>query len=325
MNKLHITNVEHQQHPKTPVVNRSVRRQEIQATMERMWLNDAEQFNPERDSVQRKRVSHTLMTVKKYLDLNDKRCVDLGCGSGVITRLLRDANSKVDAVDIANLALERLKAHDMRHITPIQDCLPSSRLEDNAYDLVVCTELIGYLDPKEYRLLFAELARLVKKEGYVACSSSLDIHSENALERFSALAETEFEIEEWVLGYHLLWIKGCHFLEAPAHFIRASQDAFERNQEIGKRKALNKWWFRFNSTRPMALFWRGVNLLASPLAKGLRQSDALVNILEKVTKLIWDESGISHALFIGNRRPLTFPLPKNEIPIERKHKREVWE
>ena len=325
INRLKVTSVESNNNNSPPPLSRSARRQEVEATMERLWLNNPEQFNPERDAVQRKRVSSTLMTIKKHLHLKDKQSVDLGCGSGTMTRLIRDEGVKIDAVDIASQALELLKANNMRDITPIQDCLPSTRLDDNAYDLVICTEMIGYLQPKEYRMMFAELARLVKKDGIVLCSTSLELNSENALERFAALAETEFEIEEWVLRYDLLWIKFCHFFEMPTLFIKMSQNDFERNKEVEKRKGFGKFWFKINTSTPLLLLWRLINPISKSIAKVLRQSEWLVNFLEKITKFIWDESGISYAMLIGKRRPMIFPLPANELPVEMKHKREVWD
>lgn len=324
-NRLRVTQVENNQKPQAMKFSRAGRRHEVEATMERLWLDDPEQFNPERDAVQRKRVFNTIEAIKKQMPLEHKKCVDLGCGSGVISRLLRDGGAKIDAVDAAANALNRLKTHDIHNIRTVQDCLPSTRLDDNAYDLVVCTEMIGYLNSNEYRLLFAELSRLIKKEGTVACSSSLDIDTENALERFAAFAETEFEIDQWVLRHDLLWIRFCSFFEAPARYIKSSQDPREREKQLAKRKATGKMWFRINSTKPLAVFWRLVNLAAKPMTSRLKQSDAAVNFLEKITKFLWDESGISHALFLGKRRPMAFPLPQNELPVELKHKREVWD
>lgn len=325
INRLKVTSVESNQNNTPPPSSRSARRQEVEATMERLWLNDPTQFDPERDAVQRKRVSGTIEAIKRHMTLSDKRCTDLGCGGGVITRLVRDQGAKLDAVDIASKALDLLKTKDMTNIIAIQDCLPSTRLDDNTYDLAICTEMIGYLQPKEYRMIFAELARLIKKEGFALCSTSLELHSENALQRFAALSETEFEIEEWVLRHDLLWIKLCHFFEMPAIFIKTGKDDFERSKELEKRKRLGKWWYKINTSKPLVIFWSLIDPISKRIAVYLRQSDKLVNFLEKITKFIWDESGISYAMLIGKRRPMIFPLPANEIPIEMKHKREVWD
>lgn len=323
--RLKITCVDDKKTINAPTVKRNSRRQEIEATMERMWLSDPEQFNPERTSVQRKRISSTMEALQGQILLKDKYCADLGCGSGKMARLMRDAGARVDAIDVASIALELLKTQDMQHIHAIQDCLPATRLNDHAYDVVVCTEVIGYLNPKEYRLLFAELSRVMKKEGIAVCSTSLDLNSENALERFAMLAETEFEIEQWILRYDLLWIKCCRFLEAPAFFVKTSLATFERNKELNQRKSLSYLWLKINTTKPCALFWRFINVAAKPMAFYFKQSNRWVNFLEKITKTLWDESGVSHALFIGKKRPMVFPLSSSEVPLEIKHKRQVWE
>lgn len=231
----------------------------------------------------------------------------------------------MDAVDIAGQALERIRIKNAPGITPIQDCLPSTRLEDDAYDLVLCTETIGYLNSKEYRMLFAELSRLVKKDGLAVCSTSLDFKTDNALERFAALAETEFEIEHWILRYDLLWTVCCRFFEAPGFFLKISKDEFERNKLLSKKRFPGKVLFKLNTSKPGAFFWKLVSYASNPIAAQLRQSSLLVDFFEKITKFLWDESGITYALFLGARRPLTFPLPTNEIPLEIKHKRQVWE
>lgn len=325
LNKLQVTQVDNSPSPPRPSGSKNSRRQEIEATMERLWLNDPEQFNPMRDIVQRKRLSRTIEAIHKISGLKGKKAVDLGCGGGDLTRLIRDCGMSVHAIDAASKALEKLKSGDMDGITFAQDCLPATRLNDDGYDLVNCTEVVGYLKPVEYRLFFAELARLVKKDGHVCCSSSIDINSENALEKFSALAETEFDIDEWVLSYDLLWIKSCRFFEAPYHYYQASRDGELRQNELGKKRSVGKAWYRLNTTWVLGTVWRALAFLTNPIASLIRQNEALMKMLEKFTKFFWDEAGISNALFIGQRRSMTYPLPADEIPREMKHKRQVWE
>lgn len=209
--------------------------------MERLWKEDPEQFNPERDAVQRQRVDRTLEMIARCGNWKEKKAVDLGCGSGVITRKMRDLGFLVvDAVDVSSQALKRLQEKDAHNIHPIQDCLPCTRLKDAQYDLVVCTEVIGYLHQKEYRLLFSELARLVKMDGVVICSSALDAHTENPLALFSQLADSEFEPLHWALSYHRWFLnllntplsrflkqngKVCNALEAVCRFFSSPSGA----------------------------------------------------------------------------------------------------
>ncbi|MEI8365153.1 MAG: class I SAM-dependent methyltransferase [Parachlamydiaceae bacterium] len=300
---------------------RASRRQEIQASMERLWHLDPEQFNPMRDCVQRRRVSRTV----ELISPQGKLIADIGCGAGYISRALRDAGATVHAVDVAGNALQSLKSLPTDRIVPIQDCLPMTKLEDNAYDDVVCTEVIGFLKPVEYRVAFAELSRIVKANGFVICSTSLDTNSDNALERFAALAETEFVIDRWILDYNLLWMKICRFFEIPRSYARAAQEVEIRNMEEGKRSGFTRSLFRFNTSLLMGKVWGVIALATNPVAFFCRQSPWLMNQLERVTRFLWNEAGITHALFLGTRRRMIFPLPQNEIPTEMKHKRQVWE
>ena len=299
MDRLAITSVEKSSDQQAPSKNRNTQRQEMQATLERMWHLDPEQFNPLRDSLQRQRLQRTLDLLSSQTKLEGKHAADLGCGSGVFSRMMRDNGSKVDAVDIAGNALKLLKQQDITGITPIQDCLPTTTLKDDYYDIVVCTELIGYIPEQIYRLLFAELSRIVKSDGQVICSTALDLDTEEPLERFGYLAETEFVIDRWVLSYHRLYIRLCEFFEKPSKNIKTA--------------------------KVLLPLWVTLNIIGKPVARFLRQNQFMMNQLEKICHFILGETGISHALFIGHRRPMTFPLTENEMPREMKQKRQVWE
>lgn len=324
-NRLHVAYIDNKQQNSRPLSNTRAQREEIQATMERLWLQNPQQFDPLRDCIGRKRIHDTFETVQSFISLKDKRIADLGCGAGILSRKMRDAGAHVDAIDVATQALQKLKSEDMHHITAIQDCLPSTSLEDQVYDLVLCTELISYLKSADYRIFMAELARLVKNEGYVACSTELDINTNDPLEKFVALAETEFSVEKWIVSYHLLQIRFCHFFEKPGYYIRCYKDNEYRQRELDKRQRLRRRWFLWNTQLPLNILWSAAALFFNPIASFLRQNTWMMNILEKITRFFWSDAGISHALFIGKRRPLTFPVKPENIPRELKHKRQVWE
>ncbi len=209
-NRLNIVNTDSNKEPSGfsgSYAGSKARRQEAQAYFDRLWLVDAESMNPLRNCMERERLDRTVRLAKSHVALDHKRVVDLGCAAGVMTRMLRDEDTQIDAVDISGNALKKLKEQDMTNILPVQDYVPMTTLKDDAYDLVVCTELIADLKPQEYRLLISELARLVKPEGYVVCSTAVDINSEDALQKFRDLAETELQIDEWVVSYHRLYIR----------------------------------------------------------------------------------------------------------------------
>lgn len=326
-NPLQVTSVANNSNsPNHHSSNRHSRRQEIQATMERMWLQNPEQFNPERDCVQRKRLEQTLQLINDHLTLKDLKITDLGCGAGVFSRKLRDQGARIDAVDIAGNALIRLEEHNMENINPIQDCLPTTNLKDDFYDLVVCTEVIGYLPQDTYRLLFAELCRIVKPKGHVVCSTALDLNSDDALQRFAGLAETEFSIDSWALSYHRLFVKLCHFFDLPRNYVKAYRDHEIREKESkAKKTKLGHAWYNLNTSLPLVLVWQVLSFVTNPIHDWLNQNESVMNLCDKICKFLWSDAGISHAIFIGKRRPLSTPLPADEIPIERPKKRQVWE
>lgn len=326
INKLHIAEVS-QNCPSFQSQNpREGRRQQLQALMERAWLQNPEQFNPERDCVQRQRVERTLKAFEGSIDLQGKKGVDLGCGAGFITRKVRDFGTKsIDAVDVAAQALKLVQEHGSEGIKTIQDCLPSTRLNDSDYDIVICTEMIGYLDPKEYRLLFAELSRLVKNSGIVICSTSLDSDTQNPLALFSQLADSEFEPLNWVLSYHHSFLRLCKFFEAPAKRLHVCKDPQDKRKILDSKKGLSLVWNQFLLSKPLQGIWWTMSTVFTPLGKMLRQCDRTRNVLESISRFFLGPDGASHVIFVGKRRPLTFPLPPNEVPKEHPGKRQVWE
>lgn len=199
-------------------------------SLDTAWHNNPEQFNPLRNALERERILRTLELIDKHLSTQGIKVADLGCGSGILAQKLREKGAEVDAVDASKTALEKCSPG----IRTFQAVLPTTTLADDSYDLVIAADLIGYINPKGHRLLFNELSRLVKKEGFVACSTPLDINSDDALEHFAALAETELEIIAWSSSYHRFYIRVLDFLKAwklPFQWLRQSRTlllAFEK-------------------------------------------------------------------------------------------------
>jgi 2-polyprenyl-3-methyl-5-hydroxy-6-metoxy-1,4-benzoquinol methylase len=304
---------------------RKMKRLETQARFDRLWLINSQKMDPMRNCKERDRVDKTMALICDYLPLVDKTVVDLGCGSGVLSRKIRDKGAKVDAVDISSNALKLIKEQNHQGIETIQDYIPMTTLKDDFYDLVLSTELVALMPEDEYRLYFSELARLVKLEGYVVCSTLIDINSEDALQRFANLAETEFKIEKWAFSYHLCYIKLIDFFKAPSRFVKASYNLEYRQQEMNRRHSFNRFWFRINSNRLPAALWSLLHYPLKPLVIFFLQSNFTLALCEKTTKFFCNDSGISHAIFIGKRRPMLTTLATNEIPKELKHKKQIWE
>lgn len=327
-NRLNIVAVENHPSPATDRRRqsslRNQRKEAIQAKFERLWLIDPLQFDPFRNCRESERFERTFQLITEYFDPANKLIADLGCAAGAFSKRLAEGRARVHAVDVAGNALSRVKDFKLENIETYQECLPKTLLKDEAYDLVLSTEVIAYLQPDEYRLYFSELSRLLKADGSVVCSTAIDFHSEDALQRFANLAETEFKIEEWIFSYHALHIRFCNFFEIPAHFIRASQDSEYCQKSCKDKTKWSRYWWRLNTSRGGVIFWKSVNFFFQPILALLKRNRTLLLQMEKICKFFSDPSGISHAIFIGVRRPLV-EVPEEMQPLEAKRKKSVWE
>ncbi len=323
-NRLNIISIVPSQFEQPPGFSRGARIREMQAKFERLWLLDPERFNPLRNCVQQERLKRTWQLLTKHVDVLNKQAIDIGCGAGVFSRQLRDGGASVTAVDIAENALKRFKEIDAKNIQLKQGGMPSTTLPDHAYDIVICTEVIAELSPEDYRLFFAELSRLIKPDGHLICSSDIDIDSVGGLERLTELAQTEFDLLETVASYHALYIRLKHFFEAPSYFIKGWQESDFRQKELTSRRGLNRGWFWLNTMPPFVWLWNLLNPLTRPILKFLKSNTKCLLRLEKICRLIWDQDGISHYLFIAKRRPLKTVEPE-DIPIEKPRRKEVWD
>jgi 2-polyprenyl-3-methyl-5-hydroxy-6-metoxy-1,4-benzoquinol methylase len=310
---------------KTTLSSKNTRRQEFQARFDRMWLLDPKQFDPTRNSRERERVERTLNLILRHINLEGKKVADLGCGSGYISRRIASYKADVEAVDISGNALKLLQTEDTAHIHASQDFVPSTTLQDDHYDLVISTELIAYLPEELYRLYFSELSRLVKSDGWIVCSTSIDIGTEEGENRFITLAETEIIVHECLYSYHRFAILLTDFFKAPSHFIKAAKEGEYRKKELESRSGISHWWFSINSSPVGKIFWKPVKLLFYPFERLFTQNRKILLGLEKLCRLVCGRTGISHVMVIGKRKPLFDPFPHTPPPEELKHKKQLWE
>jgi 2-polyprenyl-3-methyl-5-hydroxy-6-metoxy-1,4-benzoquinol methylase len=222
---------------KTP---RRAKEKEAQAKFERLWLIDPEQFNPLRNCMEKERLGRTWALLTKHTRLTGRRVADIGCAGGVFSRRLRDAGAEVEAIDIAENALKRFKETDAVGIELKQEAMPSTRLPDHQYDLIICTELIAEIDRENYRLFFSELARLIKPDGWLVCSSPIDIDSEGGVEKLKELALAEFDIIDETISYHALYLRMKRFFSVPSKFIACWQNPAERMKKLTSTKGLRR-------------------------------------------------------------------------------------
>lgn len=307
-----------------PQKSKASRREEAKIKFEKLWSSNPEQFNPLRNIRETERLNRTESLLHKHLDLTGKCVADLGCGYGQLTAKYALKAGHIDAVDIAHQPLQHIVNNLFPNVTAIQDFIPQTKLPDEAYDLVASTELIAFLPHELYRLYFSELSRLVKLDGLILCSTSLDIATEDALERFINLAESEFKIIDWVFSYHTLHIRLDGFFSIPENNIKASKNLEYRNEQLQIRSGFAQTWFRWNSSSYLAPLWIPLKLLFSPFKYLLNKKRSLL-WLESTSRFLWSDRGISHVTIIGKRKTLVTPKDTDQVIVERKHRKQVWE
>lgn len=134
-------------------------------------------YNPdifEEDACWEQRVSeHELRRLNTIVDAVPEGVVsiiDVGCGDGKLTRLLRQAGYEVMAVDRSATALKRVPEPKL--------CISGEQLpfEDDSFDLAVCSEVLEHLPEPLLSNVTAELQRVARSTIIVTVPFEEDIH-----------------------------------------------------------------------------------------------------------------------------------------------------
>ncbi len=149
------------------------------------------------------RLERTLELLFKEIDVSGQRIADLGCGVPHILESLGSAGADITAVDINEKVVKQLTEQKIAHF---DKCIPYLPFQDKAFDGLIFTDVIAHIDPKLYRLTFSELARILKRDGWLICSTPLDLDSYDAKEQFIQLVRSEFECISFRKSYHRLYL-----------------------------------------------------------------------------------------------------------------------
>jgi SAM-dependent methyltransferase len=249
------------QEEKIPL-SRHARKKMYSAATEKTWQEYPQKYLPHRHALDTLRIERSWSLLSPFLPLEDSwEIVDIGCGFSPLSPDLLQHH--LTYVDSSRHALEKPSPGKKIH-----DALPLIKLDDDHYDLVICTDVIAELAPQDHRLAVGEMARLVKKDGVVLISTPLDIDSIDALERFLALVDTEFIIIDSCISHHRLVIRLLRALKKPG-----------------------KWW------KPLAKIF-------SPLANKVSKNKKWILFLEKMALFLWDQEAVSHVIVVAKRKAL---------------------
>lgn len=95
-----------------------------------------------------------------------KTAIDLGCGTGHITKKLLDCGWNVIAVDPCFSALEKLANIDQSYGNLTLICKKATKFTPEfPVDLVVCKEVLPYINPSKFQSVWEKIHHLYLKKG----------------------------------------------------------------------------------------------------------------------------------------------------------------
>lgn len=116
-----------------------------------------------------KPMKHTVSPILENYVKHSKvgNALDLACGTGRNTHFLEDLGFTIDAVDLSDYALSRIK--NTPRIKKIEVDLDSYDLEKNSYDLILN---VNYLN----RRLMAQMIEALKDDGLIIFETFIEAH-----------------------------------------------------------------------------------------------------------------------------------------------------
>jgi 2-polyprenyl-6-hydroxyphenyl methylase/3-demethylubiquinone-9 3-methyltransferase len=108
--------------------------------------------------------------IKKYLNVHDKKILDVGCGGGILSETLAREGAQVTGIDAEQDAILIAQNHAVQENLQIEYiCTPIETMEEAFFDAIVCMEMLEHVaDPA---LVINHCARLLKHEGYLFLST----------------------------------------------------------------------------------------------------------------------------------------------------------
>src|SRR3989339_134807 len=110
-----------------------------------------------------------LRLTEKMLGHNQfNHALDLGCGEGIFTKIIKQHAILVDAIDISLSAISRAKQRCAGVDFTVGD-IRNFKFFGN-YDLIVCLEVIYYLDLEDQKNILQKMRDFIDKNGLILLS-----------------------------------------------------------------------------------------------------------------------------------------------------------
>jgi len=148
--------------------------------------------------------------IEKFLRLENKHILDIGCGGGILTESLCQARAQVTGIDMAASLIQVATQHAKQNQLPITyECMAAETYAEKfpkQFDAVTCMEMLEHVpDPVS---IIRAISQLTKPGGFIFFSTI----NRNLKSFFSAIIGAEYILN--------LLPKGTHHYEK---FIRPSE------------------------------------------------------------------------------------------------------
>lgn len=111
--------------------------------------------------------------VKQFINLTDKKVLDVGCGGGIFSEAMAANNAQVTGIDLADESLEVAKLHlyESKHKIDYfnQSVEDFASLNENSFDVIVCMEMLEHVpDPQS---IVDACSKILKPGGWMFLST----------------------------------------------------------------------------------------------------------------------------------------------------------
>ena len=101
---------------------------------------------------------------KQLGDIKDKYILDFGSGEGITSNYFAEKNRVVAVEPWEEMLKDAWTDNEYRQI--IGDVNSLNEFEDNSFDIIICHNVLEYIDDKEN--VIRELERVLKPEGFIS-------------------------------------------------------------------------------------------------------------------------------------------------------------
>jgi len=200
-------------------------------------------FNPARISfIKDKLISHFTLNPNSEKPLEKLKILDIGCGGGLLCEPLNRLGATITGIDASNNNIEVAKLHSKEmnlNIEYIHAAPENLDLKNNAYDAVLCMEVVEHL--KDVNLFIENCSKLIKKNGIMFIATI----NKNLKSYIFAILGAEYVLRWLPIDTHN-WDK---FLTPQDLEIITSKNNFMADEIVGmKFNLFSKKWSRTNDS-----------------------------------------------------------------------------